>query len=99
NQPISKASGLVPLLVAMGLVEERANFLYYDGEKLGRSYKTTERFLPQDDVGKQILDQYPDLLESADAAITAGRAKRVTLLEGTQLTGATDGNEEESAGE
>lgn len=95
NQPISKASGLVPLLVALGLLEERGNFLYYQGEKMGRAYKTKERFLAQDETGEQILDQYPDLLESADAEIAAGRTRRVT----SQTARTESHTEEEDGGE
>lgn len=78
HQPISRASGLVPLLCDLGLVEERGNFLYREGQKLGRAYKTKDRFLAQDETGEQILDQFPELLEEADIAIAAGLTRRVT---------------------
>lgn len=78
HQPISKASGLVPLLVALGLVEEQGQFLYREGQKLGRAYKNNkQRFLQQDETGEQILDQFPELLEEADKAIAEGKTTRV----------------------
>lgn len=88
HQPISRASGLVPLLISLGLVEERGNFLYKDEQKLGRAYKTKQRFLEQDETGEQILDQFPELLEDADKAIAAGLTRRVI----------SDETEEEDAG-
>lgn len=84
NQPISKASGLIPLLVALGVLEERGNFLYYQGQKMGRAYKTKERFLQQDETGEQILDQYPELLEEVDAAIAAGTTHSVAASQPTE---------------
>jgi recombination protein RecA len=77
EQPLSRASGLVPLLVSLGIVQEQGQFLYKDGQKLGRAYKTKERFLAQDETGEQILDQFPELLEDADKAIAAGLTKPV----------------------
>lgn len=78
NQPISKASGLVPLLIGLGLIEERGHFLWKDGQKLGRNYKTKERMLAQDESGEQILDSFPEILEEADKAIAAGLTRPIT---------------------
>lgn len=73
NQPISKASGLIPLLQSLGVVEEAGSFLLYDGQKLGRAYKTKDRILEQDEVGERMLDQYPQILEEVDRGLEAGR--------------------------
>lgn len=94
NQPISKASGLIPLLVALGIVEGHGNFLYRDGQKLGRYYKTKERFLAQDEVGEQVLDMFPELLDEADAAIENGLTRALVGAE-TQETEGDDGDEED----
>lgn len=93
NQPISKASGLVDLLVGLGVIEERGHFLYKDGQKLGRNYKTKERFLAQDETGEEILDQFPEVLEDADKAIAAGLTRKVLAEEASEEE--TDGTEEE----
>lgn len=93
NQPISRASGLVPLLVSLGVVEERGNFLWKDGQKLGRSYKTKERMLEQDETGERILDTFPEILEEADKAIAAGLTRPVVAAEASEVE--TDGDEAE----
>lgn len=90
HQPISRASGLMPLLVGLGLLEERGNFLYYQGEKMGRSYKTKERMLAQDENGEQILDQFPELLEDADKAIAAGLVRKLQADSATEEEGGDD---------
>ncbi len=95
HAPISRASGLVPLLVTLGILEERGNFLYHEGQKMGRAYKTKERFLAQDETGEQILDQFPELLEDADKAIAEGRVNRVGVPAPEQEGG--DGDAEDDA--
>lgn len=77
NQAISRASGLIDLLSRLGLVEIKGDFLFKDGQKLGRAYKTSDRMLAQDELGEQILDQFPEILEEADSAIAAGQTKPV----------------------
>lgn len=84
EQPISRASGLVPLLVSLGIIEERGNFLFKDGQKLGRAYKSKEKFLQQDETGEQILDAFPELLEDADRAIAAGITKPMVAADTTE---------------
>ena len=72
-KPISKASGLIPLLLALGVVKETGAFLEFRGDRLGRTFKTKDHFLDQDEVGEQLLDQYPEILEETDAALEAGQ--------------------------
>lgn len=93
DKPISKASGLIPLLTSLGVLEERGQFLLYNGEKVGRAYKTKDRFLAQDEQGEQILDQYPEILEQTDSALAAGQLKSPSPA--TE----TDANEDEEAAE
>lgn len=90
NQPISRASGLVPLLSALGLLEVRGEFLYKDGEKIGRAYKTNDRVIAQDEQGEMLLDRHPELLEEADAAIQAGRARPLKSEAATEEEEATE---------
>lgn len=98
-QPISRASGLVPLLVAMGVLEERGQFLLRAGQRLGRAYKTKEKFLDQDEIGERLLEQYPDILEEADAALGAGVLGEEPIEESTDVSEDEDnGSEEHGAG-
>lgn len=90
NQPISRASGLVPLLVGLGVLEEKGQTLYYRGDKVGRSFKSKERFFAQDEAGEQILDQYPEILEETDKALETGQ-----LHSATPVTEAVDDDEED----
>lgn len=79
-QPISRASGLIPLLADLGVVKINGNFLFFRGEKIGRSYKSKERFLEQDEIGEQILDTYPELLEEVDKELaTSPRAPKAAV--------------------
>lgn len=99
HQPISKASGLIALLTSLGVLEERGNFLFYQGTKLGRAYKDTnkEKFLVQDEMGEALLDQYPEILEEADALIAAGQTKRPVAA--TTSEEAADDDDEDGAAE
>ncbi len=74
-KPISKASGLIPLLMAFGVVQESGAFLEYQGKRLGRTFKSKDSFLEQDEVAEELLDQWPEILEETDAALTAGRVQ------------------------
>lgn len=81
EQPISRASGLIPLLCDLGVLVEQGYFLFYKKERLGRSHKTKERFLTQDEVGEQLLDRYPEILEETDAALAAGQLRSKPVAE------------------
>jgi recombination protein RecA len=68
-QPISRASGLIPALVNLGLLQAQGQFLKYQGQKIGRAYADDkkENALKQDNLGEELLDQVPEILEEADA--------------------------------
>lgn len=83
NKPISRASGLVPLLMGLGVLTETGAFLEYQGARLGRTYKTKDHFLDQDEVGEQLLDQYPEILDQTDAALNAGQLQKGPAAEVT----------------
>ncbi len=93
DQPISRASGLLPLLADLGILEARGDFLYKDGQKLGRTYKTRDKMLEQDNLGEELLDRFPELLEDADAAIAQGRTRTSTASVDSEEP--IDGGEEE----
>lgn len=95
NQPISRASGLIPLLCELGICEARGAFLFHNGHKIGRAYKTKDRFLQQDEQGEAILDQFPELLEDADRAIENGLVRRVASAATTEDASAEEASEEE----
>lgn len=77
--PISAASGLIPLLQYLGVLEKRGEFLSYKGEKVGRAYapKNKDKFIEQDDLAESLLDQYPEILDETDLALEEGRTTRV----------------------
>lgn len=90
--PIARASGLIPLLVRLGVLEEQGNFLYYQGAKVGRVYKSKEKFLQQDELGEQLVTQFPQVLDEADALLAAGQATVKPLASGNTET--DDGSDE-----
>lgn len=95
DRPISRATGLIPLLVSLGVLRIDGNYLLHaNGAKLGRNYKAKERFLDQDEVGEQLLDAYPEILDETDAQLEAG-----TLQYSSAVTeeADVDADEEEKA--
>lgn len=73
GRSISRASGLVPLLLALGVLKEQGQFVLYDGERVGRTYKAKDRFLAQDETGERLIEARPDVLESTDALLASGQ--------------------------
>jgi len=71
-QPISRASGIVPVLLDLGVLEEQGQSLVLNGEKVGRANKSKDKFLERDAVGEQLLETYPDLLATVDAQLADG---------------------------
>ena len=66
-QPISRASGLISALISLGIFEARGQFLRYQGKNIGRAYADKkENALRQDELGEEILDRIPELLEEVD---------------------------------
>lgn len=69
-QPISRASGLVPVLVQLGVLEKHGQFLRYKSERVGRAYdEKVANALKIDDMGEQLLDIAPEILEETDAML------------------------------
>ncbi len=68
-RPISRASGLIPLLLELGILTLHGQFIRYQGKKLGglRAHKSKKSVLRQDEEGERLLDVVPELLEEADA--------------------------------
>jgi recombination protein RecA len=81
DQPVSPASGLVPLLVSLGVLEEQGQFLRYQKTKIGRAFRSKDKFLDQDAVGTELLAKYPDILAETDAALEAGKLRPTTREE------------------
>jgi len=73
GQPISRASGLIPVLLDLGLLTVHGQFLRYKGERVGRAYKADDKkhALQQDEQAEALLDRVPELLEEADAYLEA----------------------------
>ena len=66
-EPISRASGLIPVLLNLGILTMVGNFLHYEGKKTGlHAYKDKDKVLQQDEEGERLLDQIPEILEAAD---------------------------------
>jgi recombination protein RecA len=82
-RPISPASGLIPVLLDLGILEQERQMLRYQGQKLKlRAYmgKTGQvnkkRALEQDEAGERLLDMVPELLEEADARLAVSTGQR-----------------------
>lgn len=88
--PVARASGLIPLLVKLGLLEERGQFLFFQGQRVGRAYKSKEKFLQQDELGEELVANNPTLLEEADKLILEGKVTTIKAAEATE----DDGSEE-----
>lgn len=73
DKPIARHSGLVPLLVELGVLREKGQFLFRGVKKLGRAFGSKERFLDQDETGANVLAAYPELLEETDQLIAEGK--------------------------
>lgn len=70
QQPISRASGLIPVLLDLGILtlDQGGQFIRYQGKKLGiRAFKSKEKVLRQDEEAERLLDRIPELLDDADA--------------------------------
>ncbi len=76
HQPISRASGLITVLLELGAVELRGQFLYYQGKSLGlRGYVSKKKGLAQDEAGERLLDQIPELLEETDVQLATSEPR------------------------
>lgn len=82
--PISPASGLIPLLTYLGVIQKRGDFLFYNDVKIGRYYKAKDKFLAQDDLAESMLDQFPEILDATDQAIIEGRTSRIVEGDGDE---------------
>ncbi len=77
-QPLSPASGLIPLLLSLGVLEEVNHMLLYNGRKLKlRAYKDRDRMLRQDEEAEKLLDMEPELLEEADVMLALMEKRRL----------------------
>ncbi len=67
-QPIRDCSGLLPLLVQLGILQQDGRTLLLRGEDTGITYsKDKQKFLRNDDSAEALLGKYPELLEEVDA--------------------------------
>jgi recombination protein RecA len=67
---VSRVSGLIPLLLNLGVLGTTGNFLTYRGDNLGiRTHKTKGSFLKQDQSADELIDLLPELLEETDAIL------------------------------
>lgn len=66
--PISRASGLIPVLIDLGILEKVGDFIRYKGRKLKlRAFISKDKVLRQDEEAESLLDIIPEILEEADA--------------------------------
>ena len=93
EQPISRASGLLPLLLALGVVEERGQFLFFQKGRVGRSYKGKEKFLELDEAGERLLAEHPEILPETDKALEAGAGRTAPVAEPMADEGEEEGEE------
>jgi len=72
-QPVSPASGLIPILLQLGVLGVSGNYLTYQDEKLDiKVYKSKNNFLQQDESGERLLDEIPELLHEVDDWLDKG---------------------------
>ncbi len=85
-QPISRASGLIPILLQLGILEESGNFVRYKGETTRiRSFKSKDKALRQDEEGERLLDLIPEILEETDVCLAKTHPGLVgALVEGDE---------------
>lgn len=78
-QPISRASGLIPVLLQLGFLTEDGHMLRYRGKKLGlRTYKDRKKLLRQDEEAEKLLDKVPELLDEVDEELASVVATPLT---------------------
>lgn len=94
-RPVSRASGLIPLLLDLGVLDTNGHYLTLEGEKTGiHAYKSKKRFIDQDRSAEELLDKYPMLLDEVDELLAAREAEG-----GPPWQGATLGDLREDADE
>lgn len=81
DKPISPASGLVPVLLGLGVLQEQGQHLVRGSEKIARAYSSKGNFLEQDESGERVLDMFPDILTETDAALEAGTLQAGVVME------------------
>lgn len=101
NQPISRASGLIPVLVSQGILTVRGQFLMHGRERVGRAYKPDDKnhVLQQDEQAEALLDRVPELLEEADAFLEAHPAILPTTVDTDESASDTGDGEETDGGD
>jgi len=71
--PISRASGLIPALLDLGVLSTNAQktSLVFNGQKLGlKPYLTKGKFLQQDEEAERLIDMVPEILDVANSIAT-----------------------------
>lgn len=65
ESPIEPASGLIPILLDIGILSIDGHSLAYEGEDTGiKAHKTSK--LKQDRSGRELLERFPDILIQTD---------------------------------
>ena len=73
-RPISRASGLIPLLIKLGFLGTSGQFLTLEGKKLPiKTYKS--KMLEQDRSAEKLLEDHPDLLERCNDVLAERMAE------------------------
>lgn len=69
-KPISPYSGLIPILLELGIIQADGHYVSYEGNKLDiKVHKSKGSFLKQDDSAELLMDQIPEILEKADSLL------------------------------
>ncbi len=69
-KPLSRYSGLIPILLQLNLLGVHGQFLTFEGEKIPiKVYKAKDNFLRQDESAEELLESFPDLLKRCDAVL------------------------------
>ncbi len=70
NEPISPYSGLIPVLLDLGVLtisENGRSLIYQEQETKIPPYKDKDNFLKQDAAAARLVEKYPDILTVADS--------------------------------
>lgn len=70
NEPISKYSGLIPILLNIGVIETTGRTIAYQGEDTGIYVQKTNP-LKQIRSAEELVAEYPEILDEADKVLAA----------------------------
>lgn len=90
-KPVSRVSGLIELLLALGALGTKGDYITVDDENTGiKAYRSKENFLRQDESAAELLEQFPEFLAETDVVI---QEKEKEKWQGGEITTTDEGEE------